>query len=108
MTRSARRRARERANEILAELFLREVRLLVGLNQSELAARLGIRQPSLSKLESQRQSIQLDTLRRIVHALGGELDVIARFPKGSVRLAEFSEQKGETQTKRRRRKVELV
>lgn len=92
MTKAARRRAEQRAAEILADLFLKEIRQMIGLNQSELAARLGIKQPSLSKLESQEQDMQVGTLRRIVRALGGELDVIARFPKGAVRLAEFSDE----------------
>lgn len=95
----ARKRAEERANEILAELFLREVRQAVGLSQADLAARMGIRQPSLSKLESEEQDMRLGTLQRIVEALGGQLDVIVRFPKGSVRLAQFSEraaQQGDT------------
>jgi hypothetical protein len=53
-----------------------------------LAATLGIRQPSLSKLEKQ-SDIQVSTLRKIVKALGGELEIVARFPKQAVRLKQF-------------------
>jgi hypothetical protein len=52
------------------------------------AESLGIKQPSLSKLEGQ-SDMQISTLRRIVAALGGELDVIARFPKGAVKIDQF-------------------
>jgi hypothetical protein len=49
---------------------------------------VGIKQPSLSKLEKQ-SDMQISTLRKIVKALGGELEVLARFPKGTVKLDQF-------------------
>ena len=33
--------------------------------------------------------MQISTLRKIVKALGGELDVLAKFPKGIVKLEQF-------------------
>ena len=51
---------------------------------------LGIKQPSLSKLEKQ-SDMQISTLRRIVNALGGELEVIARFPNGTVKIDQFNQ-----------------
>ena len=87
-TAATRERAKRRGRELLAELLLSEVRRLAGKSQRELAKTLGIKQPSLSKLESQ-DDMQLSTLRRIVEALGGELRVLARFPKGTVRVRPF-------------------
>ena len=84
-----RERAQQRTRELLGEMLLSEMRKLVGKSQREVAEALGIRQPSLSKLESQ-SDMQISTLRRIVTALGGELDVIARFPKGAVRIDQFN------------------
>ena len=69
-------------------MLLGEVRKLAGKSQRELAAALGIKQPSLSKLEGQGD-MQISTLRRIVEALGGEVEVVARFPGGAVRLKQF-------------------
>jgi transcriptional regulator with XRE-family HTH domain len=89
MTKEARERAKDRAFEMLAEMFLRELRRAKGLTQAELAKRLHIKQPSLSKLESHGQDMQVTTLRRIVNALGGELDISARFPDRVVRLKDF-------------------
>jgi transcriptional regulator with XRE-family HTH domain len=83
-----RQRAARRTNQLLGELLLSEVRKLAGKSQREVAEALGIKQPSLSKLESQ-SDMQISTLQRIVAALGGELDVIARFPKGAVRIDQF-------------------
>ena len=56
-------RAKTRAKEMMAEMLLSEIRREVGLTQEELAASLGIKQPSLSRLESQDDT-QNRTLRR--------------------------------------------
>ena len=83
-------RAKARTRALLGELLLSEMRKLAGKSQREVAEALGIKQPSLSKLEGQ-SDMQISTLRKIVSALGGELDVIARFPNGVIRIDPFSE-----------------
>jgi hypothetical protein len=35
--------------------------------------------------------MQISTLRRIVNALGGELEVVARFPEGTVTIDQFQQ-----------------
>ncbi len=77
-----------RTQELLAELLLSEVRQLAGKSQQQVAQALGIKQPSLSKLEKQ-SDMQISTLRKIVKALGGELEVLAKFPKGTVKIDQF-------------------
>ena len=89
-TKKTRQRAAERTQELLGELLLSEIRELAGKSQSQVADVLGIKQPSLSKLEKQ-SDMQISTLRRIVNALGGELEVIARFPKGTVKIDQFNQ-----------------
>jgi len=69
-----RERAAARTRELLGELLLSEIQKLAGKSRHEVADALGIKQPSLSKLEGQ-SDMQISTLRKI--ALGGELDVIA-------------------------------
>ncbi len=81
-------RAASRTQELLAEMLLSETRQSMGLSQSEVALALGIKQPSLSKLEKQTD-MQISTLDRLVKALGGELEVVAKFPRGDVRLIPF-------------------
>ena len=83
-----RSRAASRTQELLTEMLLSETRQSVGLSQSAVAQALGIKQPSLSKLEKQ-SDMQISTLDRIVKALGGELEVVAKFPSGTVRLIPF-------------------
>jgi len=81
-------RAMARTKELLGELPVGELRQLAGKSQRELAKILGIKQPSLSKLENQ-SDMQISTLQKIVEALGGKLDVVARFPKGAVKIGQL-------------------
>ncbi|MBL8879307.1 MAG: XRE family transcriptional regulator [Phycisphaerales bacterium] len=78
-----RAKAAKRTRQLLGELLLSELRMRAGKSQTEVARRLGIKQPSLSKLE-RKPDMQLSTIRKIVAALGGELEVVARFPEGRV------------------------
>jgi DNA-binding XRE family transcriptional regulator len=82
-------RAKARAKDMMAEMLLAEIRKSVGLTQEDLAAQLGIKQPTLSKLESQ-DDMQVSTLRRLIQALGGELELIAHLPGGDIRIGQFS------------------
>jgi hypothetical protein len=34
--------------------------------------------------------MQISTLRKIIKAIGGALDVLARFPKGTVKIEQFA------------------
>jgi len=36
-----------------------------------------------------RADIYVSTVRRYIEAMGGELDIVARFPDGSVRISQF-------------------
>ena len=87
-TKRTRAKAARRAQELLGDLLLSELRRLAGKSQRQVAETLGIKQPSLSKLEKQ-SDMQVSTLRKIVKALGGELEVLAKFPKGTVRIDQF-------------------
>ncbi|MDP8928572.1 MAG: helix-turn-helix domain-containing protein [Actinomycetota bacterium] len=58
---------------------LRELRLQAGLTQAELAARVGISQPNVARLESGINPPNLSTLRKIADALSA--DVVVAFEK---------------------------
>ncbi|MEA5467322.1 XRE family transcriptional regulator [Spirulina sp. 06S082] len=69
-----------RASQILLEeITLKHLREKLGLSQSELAECLEVQQPAISKLE-RRQNLELNTLREVVNALGGTIEVIVRIP----------------------------
>jgi transcriptional regulator with XRE-family HTH domain len=83
-------RAKARAKEMIAEMLLAEIRQAVGMTQEELAETLGVKQPTLSRLESQHD-MQVSTLQRLVRALGGELEVVAHLPRGTIRIRQFDD-----------------
>ena len=76
--------------EALAEMPLNELRNARGLSQKMLAEALHIQQPAIAKLE-RRTDMYISTLRSHIEAMGGELEVIARFPDGDVKIANFSQ-----------------
>lgn len=58
---------------------LMALRKAAGKAQTDIAASLGISQPSVSKMERQAD-MYLSTLRNYVEAVGGDLKLIAEFP----------------------------
>ena len=79
------RRAREEMREELVDGDLRAVREIAGKTQTEAAKLLETTQSELSRLE-RRDDYKLSTLRRFVEAMGGELEIVARIGKRTVRL----------------------
>ncbi len=72
-------------------LSLAELRRARALTQDQLAADLHVGQASIAKLE-RRTDMYLSTLRRFVEAMGGELEIVARFPdQHSVKLRGIGE-----------------
>lgn len=75
-----RKRVNARAEELIAEeLTLRDLRKARDLTQERMAEMLDIGQDSISRLE-QRSDLLLSTLRSYVSAMGGSLELVARFP----------------------------
>jgi len=89
---SAERRARidDEVKKTLSEMPLNELRNARGLSQKVLAEALHIQQPAIAKMEK-RADMYISTLRSHIEAMGGELEVIARFPDGDVRISNFSQ-----------------
>ena len=90
MTPQAQESAMSSARAMLAEMPLNELRQARGLSQKMLAEVLRVQQPSIAKMEK-RTDMYLSTLRSHIEAMGGELDVVARFPDGAVRISNFSD-----------------
>jgi DNA-binding XRE family transcriptional regulator len=70
---------------MLAEIALSELRRSLGVTQEQLAKVLDVRQAAVSKLEG-RDDLLLSTMAAYVRALGGTLEVMARFGDHAVRL----------------------
>lgn len=71
-----RKRVEGRAMELAT---LKDLRKAVEQTQADLAARLGVGQDTISRLE-QRSDMLLSTLRHYVEGMGGKLELVARFP----------------------------
>ena len=67
------------------ELLLGELRESLNLTQAQVAKASGIKTPNLSRLERQK-NMKVDTLRKVVAALGGKLEIVARFKDESVTI----------------------
>jgi DNA-binding Xre family transcriptional regulator len=72
------------AQQMVAEMPLEELRLARNITQTHLASLLQITQASVSKMEK-RTDMYVSTLRSFVQAMGGELEIRANFPDGTVR-----------------------
>ena len=90
MKRSNQALAARKARAMMRELPLHELRAARRLSQNALAAMLKTGQSSVSRLES-RTDMYVSTLRGYIEALGGELEITARFPDGTVRITQFGE-----------------
>lgn len=85
--------AARKTAEMIAEMPLHELRQARRLSQEALAQVLGTNQAGVSKME-RRADMYVSTLRRYLQAMGGDLEITARFPDGSVRINQFEELSG--------------
>ena len=76
--------------ELLAEMPLHELRQARALTQQELAKKLKVNQPAVSKIE-QRADVYVSSLRSYIEAVGGRLKIVAQFPSGEVTITNFSQ-----------------
>jgi len=90
MSPAARARSRAKAKSMLAEMALQELREARQTTQVKLAKTLKVNQAAVSKLE-RRTDMYISSLRSYVQAMGGQLDIIARFNEGSVKIDQFED-----------------
>lgn len=88
MSAVARARSDAKTQKMIAEMALQELRQAMGITQERLAKTLRINQAGVSKIES-RSDIFVSTLRKAIEAMGGELEIHAKFPAGEVRIKQF-------------------
>ena len=63
------------------DIALNELRERRGITQEQVAAELATSRPNVSRIEREND-VRMTTLRRYVMALGGELELVVRFPDG--------------------------
>ncbi len=70
----------------VAGLGLKDIRELYGHSQMTLAKKAGVKQPAISRFEK-RGEVKLSTLAATIKALGGELEVRARFSDADIPIS---------------------
>jgi len=90
MAPDAQARAAARAEAMLLEMQLQELRKTRQVTQVEVAKAMNIEQAAVSKLE-RREDMYVSTLREYIKALGGELKLVASFPDAEIQVHPFEE-----------------
>jgi transcriptional regulator with XRE-family HTH domain len=87
-SRSAESKARikERTDKLRREIILSKLREEFSLSQTELAIAMGVKQPTLAKIERTSNDPKLSTLKRYVEAMGGKLSLTVELPNGEGRV----------------------
>jgi transcriptional regulator with XRE-family HTH domain len=83
-----RERVEERAQAMLLEMALQDLRQKRHLTQQQLAERLNLQQAAVSKMENQ-SDMHVSTLQRMIAAMGGTLKLVAQFPDEEVIINQF-------------------
>ena len=81
-------RAKAKTRVMLSEMPLDELREARSLTQEQLAERLHVKQPAVAKIE-RRADMYLSTMRGVINAMGGQMEILAVFPEGKVTITQF-------------------
>ena len=76
------RRRSERTTETVIGKKIRQLRMLSGLNQTELAAQLGLHQAALSRIEKGKQRLTPSQLQEIADVLGVDMNQLFEREEG--------------------------
>lgn len=90
MSAERQREAKEMADAMMAKMPMYSMRDALRFTQQQLAEEMGVNQAAISKME-RRPDLLVSTLRRFVEAMGGELELNAHFPNGSVSITDLGE-----------------
>jgi hypothetical protein len=100
---TAQRRARvaTKAAALGEAMTLEELRKARALSQEHMAATMAVGQPAVAKLEK-RTDMHVSNLRRYIEAMGGTLEITARFSDASVVISNIGDSTSGTRHWRRR------
>ena len=92
MSPEARERVDQRVRDTLLEMTLQELRQNASdKTQVELAEFLELTRGAIAQVDG-RQDVLLSKLAKYIHALGGDLELVARFPDADVRITQFEQE----------------
>jgi predicted transcriptional regulator len=81
---------KELADRMWEEMTLSELRQAINISQTELAERLNVKQPAISRLENPHD-MYISHLQEIIEAMGGKMVIIAEFPDKQVKIKNLSD-----------------
>lgn len=90
MSLAARQKSVAKTKQLILEMPLQELRQARQMSQEHLAEMLETKQANISRLE-RRTDMYISSLRSYVQAMGGELNIIAHFPDGDIRINQFGD-----------------
>ncbi|MBC7177086.1 MAG: helix-turn-helix transcriptional regulator [Klebsiella pneumoniae] len=79
---NSQQRIAAKAAEIRQSVALNLLREELQMSQTEMAAAMGVKQPTIAKMEQADNDPRLSTLKRYIAALGGELSINVTLPTG--------------------------
>jgi DNA-binding XRE family transcriptional regulator len=88
MSPESQEKAKAKTRVMLSEMALDELREARRLTQEQLAERLHVKQPAVAKIE-RRADMYLSTMRGVIKAMGGQMEILAVFPEGKVTIKQF-------------------
>jgi transcriptional regulator with XRE-family HTH domain len=89
MSPESRARSDRKAEVMLGAIALRDLLRDRGFTQEQLARELDLAQGNVSRM-LRRTDMHVSTLREIIEAMGGSLEITARFPDGDYRIDQLA------------------
>ncbi|MBK1872212.1 XRE family transcriptional regulator [Marinobacter sp. 1-3A] len=77
------RRAQTKADNILLEIRLGEVRSLLQKTQKDMAEAMGITQPTIASMEKVGRDLKLSSIKRYVESAGAKVRLDIELPDGT-------------------------
>ena len=90
MSSTAQKAAAAKTRRMLKDMPLQELRQAHQMSQERMAEILHTKQANVSRIE-RRTDMYISTLRSYIEAMGGQLDIVARFPHGEVHINQFKD-----------------
>ena len=102
LPKARREKIEKRTDELHQEYkILRDLREMLDLTQGEMAKKIGVKQPAVSKLESGERRLTFETFSKVITALGGEWELNVELPNlGVVRFTGSQDSKVESKSDR--------
>ena len=88
MFNNAQKKAIQKAEKLMSEMPLNELRAAKQMSQDTIAKILNKKQANISRLEK-NTDMYISTLKRYIEAMGGSLEIRAIFPDGQIKINQF-------------------